>query len=316
MSVVKRSIDLLFAAAALVFASPLYIIVSIFIRLESSGPILRRQKAIGQNGIEFILYKFRTMVDVNQNNHEGKLSVDYRVTAVGRFLRATSLDELPQLLNVVKGELSLVGPRPINPSMAAALHLRNEKFQARLLVKPGITGWSQIHSRTDTRSADTMLELDLFYISSRSLMLDLIILVRTLGIVTSSKFYVDVEAKQRSAIEKVGYEIVKRYVFQTLFFGAIAVLTSSLGSGASDGLSLVAYGLVVISLIDTLLVLWRVHSGEFGYLQIEIDEIASMSDRVNGVNISSNDDMSWPTQEGSSADDHLFKPEYTLGLNI
>jgi len=180
----KRALDLGFATAALVLLAPLMLITAIVIKLDSRGPILFRQKRSGFDGQVFNILKFRTMNvaedgDVIPQAHKG----DARITRVGRFLRVSSIDEIPQLLNVLAGDMSLVGPRP----HAVAHNDHYEKLVAeyafRHHVKPGITGWAQIHGlRGETRQLSQMearIERDLEYISSWSLLLDIWILVRT-----------------------------------------------------------------------------------------------------------------------------------------
>jgi undecaprenyl phosphate N,N'-diacetylbacillosamine 1-phosphate transferase len=180
----KRAFDLVVGGLMLVAASPLLLLIPVAIRLSSPGPSLFRQRRVGQDGRLFTCYKFRTMyVDApDMWNADGSAVTsgdDPRVTAVGRFLRKSSLDELPQLINVLKGEMSLVGPRPELPS---ALERYSQRQRTRLVMPPGITGWAAIHGRNDL-PWNARLELDLEYVARYSLRLDLYIVLCTVLIV-------------------------------------------------------------------------------------------------------------------------------------
>ena len=188
---VKRFFDQLMALAALIVAAPLVLVLVVAIKLTSRGPVFYRQQRVGHNGRTFTLYKFRTMVDgaeyrldelLQCNEAEGclfKMHDDPRVTAVGRWLRRYSLDELPQFWNVLRGEMSVVGPRPPLPwevDLYEPRHLR------RLRAKPGITGLWQVSGRSD-RGFEDMVSMDCRYIRDWSLGLDLSILLKTVGVV-------------------------------------------------------------------------------------------------------------------------------------
>jgi exopolysaccharide biosynthesis polyprenyl glycosylphosphotransferase len=188
---IKRAFDLAVSLIVLLAAWPLFLVIWIAIKLDSSGPAIYRAERVGENGRLFEMLKFRTMVehaeslqlDVSAQDHEGrvvyKTKDDPRVTRVGRFLRRFSLDELPQLINVVKGEMSLVGPRPEQPFIAQDYdHWQTE----RLAVPPGVTGWWQISGRSDL-PMHLNVHLDLYYVRNYSLFLDVKILVRTLMVV-------------------------------------------------------------------------------------------------------------------------------------
>ncbi len=192
---IKRIFDLVVTITALFVLWPVMLAVAIAIKLDSPGPIILRQERVGENGRLFHVYKFRSMVDnadqlleqVVQETDDGKIihkrRDDPRVTRVGRFIRRTSLDELPQLFNVLKGEMSIVGPRPELPFIVA----RYEAWQhKRFAVPPGITGWWQISGRSD-RPMHLHTEDDLYYISHYSPLLDLQILWRTIGVVLKGK---------------------------------------------------------------------------------------------------------------------------------
>ena len=185
----KRAFDVVVSATMLVVLSPVLIAIAVAVRLTDHGPVLFRQQRVGLNGAEFEILKFRSMcVDAEaklaalraeHNERTGplfKLDVDPRVTRVGRLIRAFSLDELPQLLNVLRGDMSLVGPRPALPSEVAEFPA---DLQARHDVRPGITGLWQVEAR-DNPSFDAYRRLDLFYVDNWSLLLDLIILLGTI----------------------------------------------------------------------------------------------------------------------------------------
>ena len=184
----KRVLDLGVATTMVVLTAPVLAVLAVLVRLSSAGPILFRQKRIGADGEQFVMYKLRTMVaDAEQqrtvlaehNEADGllfKMRNDPRVTRVGRFLRRTSLDELPQLFNVLLGHMSLVGPRPALPEEAARY---DEQWRGRLRVKPGLTGLWQINGRHDLVFED-YIRYDLFYVENWSLTMDLYILTKTL----------------------------------------------------------------------------------------------------------------------------------------
>jgi len=179
--VLRRLLDIVVSASALVLSAPALAAATIAIRLESPGPAIYRQRRSGLHGREFDVLKLRTMVDGAERVGAG-LAVnehDARITRVGALLRRTSIDELPNLLNVLRGEMSLIGPRPTLPAQVARY---SERQRGRLAVKPGITGWAQVNGRASLPWAER-IELDLYYIEHRSLALDLRILWRTVAIV-------------------------------------------------------------------------------------------------------------------------------------
>lgn len=182
----KRLLDLAIAVPALVFLSPLLLILAFVIRTGSKGPAMFRQTRQGLNGAPFHIYKFRTMT-VLENGPVIRQAVkdDERVTKAGRWMRRTSFDELPQLLNVIKGDMSLIGPRP--HAMAHDRHYGSviDGYDKRQLVKPGISGWAQVHGhRGATMTTSQMRErlaYDVWYTRNASFALDLKIIARTLG---------------------------------------------------------------------------------------------------------------------------------------
>lgn len=180
----KRALDLFGSTALLVLASPLLVILPIIIRLSSKGPALFRQERVGRNGKEYALYKFRTMVEDAEQRTGPVLATrnDPRITRLGKFLRDTRLDELPQLINVLNGDMSLVGPRPERAHFVREFSLTVPSYQYRMLVKPGITGLAQVYGRYSTTAA-RKIRFDLMYIYDYSLVLDLKILLRTILVV-------------------------------------------------------------------------------------------------------------------------------------
>jgi sugar transferase EpsL len=175
-SVLKRVFDILISGVSLVILSPMLLGIAVAIRAGSRGPALFRQERAGRGGSPFTLYKFRTMrLDVDPFGPSPKSGGDPRLTRLGRFLREHSLDELPQLLNIVKGDMSLVGPRPLYMSQVPEW---NERQKKRLLVKPGLTGLAQISGRADL-TLEKKLELDVTYVERAGLRLDCCILAIT-----------------------------------------------------------------------------------------------------------------------------------------
>lgn len=180
----KRALDLISAVVLIILSSPAWIVVPLAIRWSSKGPILFTQERLGQGGAPFVVYKFRTMV-VDAEKSTGPVWAsrnDPRITGVGRFLRSTRLDELPQLFNVLKGEMSLVGPRPERPVFVDQFASQNPGFRLRLLVKPGLTGLAQVMGRYDS-TPDDKLRYDLLYIARYSIWLDIRILLWTAQVV-------------------------------------------------------------------------------------------------------------------------------------
>jgi exopolysaccharide biosynthesis polyprenyl glycosylphosphotransferase len=192
---VKRIFDLTLGIILFFVVSPVMLITAVLVKLDSPGPVMLRQKRVGENGRPFAMYKFRTMINgaeklqaqINEINKEGKLihkkANDPRVTRIGRFLRRTSLDELPQLLNVLKGDMSLVGPRPELPWLLDQYEPWQHK---RLAVPQGMTGWWQINSRAE-KLMHLYTEDDLYYIQNYSLWLDIYILLKTPWVVVRGK---------------------------------------------------------------------------------------------------------------------------------
>jgi sugar transferase EpsL len=174
----KRAFDVVVAGAALIVLSPVLVIVALLVRLRLGSPVLFRQERAGLHGRPFTLAKFRTMTD--ERGADGALLPDAdRLPPFGAFLRSTSLDELPELVHVLRGEMSLVGPRPLP---TAYLERYSERQARRHEVPPGITGWAQVNGR-NTAGWPERLEMDVWYVEHRTLLLDLRILWRTLRVV-------------------------------------------------------------------------------------------------------------------------------------
>lgn len=195
-SVLKRFFDIFLSTLGLIILSPVFLIVSIIIKLTSPGPILYKHKRIGYQGEEIEIYKFRSMV-VDSDNFEKyfneeqmkyfkenfKLEDDPRITKIGKFLRKSSLDELPQLINIIKGQMSIVGPRPIVRDEVKKYGIYADTYFS---VKPGLTGLWQVCGRSNT-TYEERVQLDVKYVQNRSLLNDLKIILKTFGAVLTSK---------------------------------------------------------------------------------------------------------------------------------
>ena len=165
---------------------PLFLVIPILVKSESRGPVIYSQTRTGRGGREFVLYKFRTMyTNAEQDGPRWAEQDDPRVTRVGRILRKTRLDELPQLWNVLKGDMSFVGPRPERPAFVLEIEKNVPYYELRHLVSPGITGWAQVMFPYGASIEDAVekLQYDLYYIKNYSLLLDAVILIKTMRIV-------------------------------------------------------------------------------------------------------------------------------------
>ena len=163
---------------------PLLLIITLAVKLTSKGAAIFKQKRVGKNGEEFTIYKFRTMkIDAEKNGPQwANYFNDNRATKIGKFLRTTHLDELPQLVNIIKGELSFIGPRPERPEFVESLKKEIPYYELRHLTKPGVTGWAQINFRygATVQEAYEKTQFDIYYIKNNSPFLDLSILLRTI----------------------------------------------------------------------------------------------------------------------------------------
>lgn len=188
----KRVFDVTISLLALLLAAPLMLVVALAICLDDrSGPVLYQQTRVGRGGRLFQIYKFRTMVSGGEGDGRARWAVqgDPRITPVGHLLRKTRLDELPQFINILKGEMSLVGPRPERPEFIAMLEQEIPFYHTRLLVKPGLTGWAQVQGNynSDIEGAINKLEYDLYYLHHWSFWLDVYIIFKTASVVLKMK---------------------------------------------------------------------------------------------------------------------------------
>lgn len=189
--VIKNIFDFISSLCGLVILSPLFLLIAIAIKIDSPGPIFFKQTRGGINNKYFKIYKFRTMC-VNAENMGFGYSVsknDSRITRVGKFLRKTSLDELPQLINILKGEMSIIGPRP---TVTVQTDNYNDYQRKRLNMKPGITGYAQVNGR-NSLTWEQKFELDNYYIDNFSVILDLKILIKTISVVFNQEEIYDRE---------------------------------------------------------------------------------------------------------------------------
>jgi len=178
----KRAIEFILAVAIGLVLLPFEIVIALLVVLTSRGPVIYRQARVGTHGENFMLYKFRTMRrDAETNGAQWAAKNDARVTPLGKFLRASHLDELPQLWNIIRGDISFVGPRPERPEFVGKLKHDIPFYEVRLLVKPGVTGWAQLNHRADLTTDDVKqkLQYDVYYLKNRSPILDLAIILKT-----------------------------------------------------------------------------------------------------------------------------------------
>nr|MCR5634282.1 exopolysaccharide biosynthesis polyprenyl glycosylphosphotransferase [Lachnospiraceae bacterium] len=193
---IKRAFDIIGSIVGIIITIIIYPFVALAIKAESKGPVIFKQERIGKNGRRFMMYKFRSMYQdaekrledlKDKNEVQGlmfKMEDDPRITKVGRFIRKTSIDELPQFFNILKGDMSLVGTRP--PTVAE-FEQYNAHYRRRLCITPGLTGMWQVSGRSDIKDFDEVVKLDLKYIDEWSLRLDVKLLLQTVGAVLSHK---------------------------------------------------------------------------------------------------------------------------------
>lgn len=182
----KRTMDVFLAGFGLVVLAPLFLIVALAIKADSPGPVFYRQMRVGLRGQPFMIWKFRSMSsDAEKNGPRWAIAEDPRVSRIGRWLRKSRIDEVPQFINVLKGEMSLVGPRPERPVFVQELRERIPYYDLRHTVRPGITGWAQIRFRygASTDDAQKKLQYDLYYVKNLSVGLDLRVLIHTARVV-------------------------------------------------------------------------------------------------------------------------------------
>jgi sugar transferase (PEP-CTERM system associated) len=182
----KRVCDVIFSLIALFITAPLLALVALAIRVESPGPAIFRQERVGMNGLRFIVYKFRSMrQDAEKNGPTWAKERDDRCTRIGAFIRRCRIDELPQLMNVLRGDMSFVGPRPERPYFVDLLKEKIPYYDLRHYVKPGITGWAQVNYPygASVEDAYQKLQYDLYYAKNVSISLDLLVLLKTVKVV-------------------------------------------------------------------------------------------------------------------------------------
>ena len=180
--VIKRTFDIIFSVAAIIITAPIIALISILIKIISHGPVFYKQERMGLDGKKFITYKFRTMM-VNAEENTGPVWAkenDERKTTIGTFLRRTNLDELPQFFNVLKGDMSIVGPRPERPVFVEQFKKSIPQYMLRHKMKAGITGWAQVNGWRGNTSIEKRIEYDLYYIENWSLMFDIKIILMTI----------------------------------------------------------------------------------------------------------------------------------------
>lgn len=185
MNIFKRLIEIILAIMGLIVAIPIILVACLLVRLETSGKAIFVQKRVGINNKEYNLYKIRSMVnDAEKNGAKWASKNDSRITKVGSFIRKTRIDELPQLINVLKGDMSIIGPRPEREVFYKEFEKTIPNYRDRLKVKPGLTGWGQVNGGYDI-TPEEKLKFDLYYIENRSLKLDLIIVFKTIKVLVT-----------------------------------------------------------------------------------------------------------------------------------
>ncbi|WP_261069469.1 sugar transferase [Streptococcus mitis] len=179
----KRMVELLISIFLLILIIPICLITCIFIVIESSGNPIFIQERVGLNGRKFMMYKLRSMyLDAEKNGHQWASKNDKRITKVGRFIRRTRIDEFPQIINIIKGEMSIIGPRPERPEFVNEFLKYIPDFNKRLAVRPGITGWAQVNGGYDLTPKEK-LGYDIYYIKHESIKLDFLILLKTAKVI-------------------------------------------------------------------------------------------------------------------------------------
>lgn len=183
--VYQRVFDIIVSTVGLIISVPVILIFGIAVKLETPGPMFYMQERVGKDGRLFRVVKLRSMVnDAEKNGAQWAEKDDPRVTRVGRFIRKTRIDELPQLINVLLGDMSIIGPRPERPKFVMEFNEQIPGFIERLCVKPGLTGWAQVNGGYDVKPAEK-LALDLYYIENRSVKLDILIMIKTICVMFS-----------------------------------------------------------------------------------------------------------------------------------
>ncbi len=180
---IKRCLEIIFSLLLLILTSPLILCIGILVKMESPGPIFYKQERIGMGNKPFMILKIRSMRnDAEKKGPQWANQNDPRVTKMGAFIRKTRIDELPQLINVLKGEMAIIGPRPERKIFIDQFEKEIPDFQMRILVKPGLTGWAQINGGYNITPREKF-ELDMYYIENESLKLDVLIFIKTIKVV-------------------------------------------------------------------------------------------------------------------------------------
>ncbi|MDA1826445.1 MULTISPECIES: exopolysaccharide biosynthesis polyprenyl glycosylphosphotransferase [Bacillus cereus group] len=180
---IKRCLEIIFSLLLLSLTSPLILCIGILVKMESPGPIFYKQERIGTGNKPFMILKIRSMRnDAEKKGPQWANQNDSRVTKIGAFIRKTRIDELPQLINVLKGDMAIIGPRPERKIFIDQFEKEIPDFQMRILVKPGLTGWAQINGGYDITPREKF-ELDMYYIENESLKLDVLIFIKTIKVV-------------------------------------------------------------------------------------------------------------------------------------
>lgn len=179
----QRVLDIVLSVIGLLVGIPLMVIFGILIKIEDNGPITYKQERLGKGGKSFYIYKLRSMrTDAEKFGAQWAEKDDPRITKVGKFIRKTRIDEIPQLFNILKGDMSIIGPRPERPSFTEEFNEEIPGFINRLAVKPGLTGWAQVNGGYEITPEEKLIE-DIYYIKNRSILLDLKILFKTVKVV-------------------------------------------------------------------------------------------------------------------------------------
>lgn len=179
----QRLLDILVSLVGLVIGIPIIAIFGILIKLEDNGPITYKQERLGKSGKKFYIYKLRSMrTDAEKFGAQWAEKDDPRITKVGKFIRKTRIDEIPQLFNILKGDMSIIGPRPERPSFTVQFNEEIPGFVNRLAIKPGLTGWAQVNGGYDI-TPEEKLKADIYYIKNRSFLMDMNILFKTIKVV-------------------------------------------------------------------------------------------------------------------------------------
>ncbi|HFJ9335771.1 exopolysaccharide biosynthesis polyprenyl glycosylphosphotransferase [Bacillus cereus] len=183
----KRIVESIMAICGIFILSPVLIIISILIKIDSKGPIIYSQERLGVNGKRFRVLKFRSMVvDAEKGGPQWATKDDNRITKFGHFIRKTRIDELPQLLNILRGDMGIIGPRPERPIFTEKFSEEIPNFRDRLVIRPGLTGWAQVNGGYDITPREKF-ELDMYYIKNMSVLLDMKILVKTIKVVITGE---------------------------------------------------------------------------------------------------------------------------------